>query len=475
VSGVLNRRSIERTLFDSVEDISTSDVSAENDDLKSEFLHLPDADVPRIHISDFDFSIGFSDVSTIDQIRPAHKSNDHELVEELHTKGNVFSTPLTKDVTERKLPVSRRRLIFGMNQPERTDSAVDQQLSTHIRYNHDTESLGEKIMSQSLQRENNVVEDLFGYRTKDSSEDKESVERHEIVSGKSLQNAKATLRKWLESGNMDLIQERDASSMSDKDWRRRYDYQDTDNLSSYYKGDVIGRISDQQWFPDTPDEGDVIRRISDQQWFPDTPDEGDVIRRISDQQWFPDTPDEGDVIRRISDQQWFPDTPDEGDVIRRISDQQWFPDTPDEGDVIRRISDQQWFPDTPDEGDVIRRISDQQWFPDTPDEGDVIRRISDQQWFPDNLDKSLDSGHENADLKFACVTDELWSSFIATGRTEYDNCEFTCDCEAVLEEKSRWKRFIIRVPECRKGRKRIRKTCRKVWGKGRTAGAHPTS
>jgi hypothetical protein len=194
------------------------------------------------------------------------------------------------------------------------------------------ESLGEDSVSQSLQRESNLSEDLFGYNTDDTSEDTEFMKRNEAVSGEFLQNTNAILRKWLENANIDKIPERVGSSMSDANWRNSYDYQYTDNWPSYY-------------------------------------------------------------------------------------------------------------------------------------ESDVIRKIFDQEWLPDTIDMSLDIGHEDSDVKFACVTNDLWSRFVANGWAEFNNCEFACYFEELHKDKSRWKRFVIRAPGCREGSRRIRRTCRKVWGK----------
>jgi len=94
-------------------------------------------------------------------------------------------------------------------------------------------------------------------------------------------------------------------------------------------------------------------------------------------------------------------------------------------------------------------------------ETDVIRKMFDQKWFLDPLDMYLEMGHEDADVKFACVANDLWSRFVANGWAKYKNCEFTCDCE----DQTRWKRFIIRAPGCVEGTRRVRRTCRKVWGK----------
>lgn len=94
-------------------------------------------------------------------------------------------------------------------------------------------------------------------------------------------------------------------------------------------------------------------------------------------------------------------------------------------------------------------------------ETDLIWMMFDQEWFPDTLDVSLGFGHEEADVKYACVTNDLWSSFVANGRTEFNNCEFACDCEGL----SRRKRFVLRAPGCGEGRRRVRRTCRKMWGK----------
>jgi hypothetical protein len=339
-SRVLNRRLSKRTLFNSAEDFYTSDISGENDDLQREFPHLPNGDVPRIGISDFGFNMGYSGLSILDETQSALEGTDHELVEEIHKQRDTkFSAALTNAGTEGELSVSRHSLIFGTNHPQRTNPGVNQQNSVHIPYDQDMKSLGENFGSPSLQRESTLARDLFGYKTEGTSQDTEFVKRNEVVSGESLQNTKATVRKWLESTNIDLIPEQDGLSTSDKDRSKSYDYQDTDKWWSYY--------------------------------------------------------------------------------------------------------------------------------------GDVNSKIFDQEWYPDTLDISLEFGQEDADVKFACVTDELWSLFVANGRTEYNNCEFTCECEAMREEKSRWKRFVIRAPGCREGSRRIRRTCRKVWGNIRTAGAHP--
>jgi hypothetical protein len=94
-------------------------------------------------------------------------------------------------------------------------------------------------------------------------------------------------------------------------------------------------------------------------------------------------------------------------------------------------------------------------------ETDIIGKMFDQKWFYDTLEMSLEMGHEDAEVKFACVTNDLWSGVVVNGWTEYNNCKFTCDCE----DQSRWKRFIIRAVGCKEGSRRIRRTCRKVWGK----------
>jgi len=329
VSRALNRRSSEKNIFNSAEDFYTSDVSYENDDLQSEFPQGLEADVPTLDISDFGLHIGYGDLTTLDKIHSALENMDHESVEESETKiDKKFSTALTNPVTGGELSGSRHRLIFGMNYPERTYPSVNQKKSTRIRYNQDMENLGENFGSQSLQRERNLSEDLFGYSNEDTSEDTGYLKRNVAVSGKVLQNTKDSLRKWLENANIDIFPVRVGSSMSDNNWRKSYDYQHTDNWSSYY-------------------------------------------------------------------------------------------------------------------------------------ETDVIKKMFDQEWFPGTLDMSLEIGHEEADVKFACVSDDLWSRFAAEGWAEYNNCEFTCDCE----EQSRWKRFVLRAPGCGEGSRRIRRACRKVWGK----------
>jgi hypothetical protein len=215
-----------------------------------------------------------------------------------------------------------------MNHPERTNPRVYQQNSVHIPYNQDMESLGENFGSSSLQRESTLARDFFGYKSEVASQDTEFVKRNVVVSGESLQNTKATVRKWLESANIDVIPEQDGLSTGDKDRSKSYDYQDTGKWWSYYEGDVNTKIFDQDSYPDT-------------------------------------------------------------------------------------------------------------------------------------LDISLEIGQGDTDVKFACVTDELFSLFVANGRTEYNNCEFTCEYEAMSDEKSRWKRFVIRAPGCREGSRRVRRTCRK--------------
>jgi hypothetical protein len=333
VSRTLNRRSSEKSIFNSAEDFYASDVSSENDDLHSEFSQVPHAGVPATDISGFDLHIGYGDLPTLDKIHPELEGIDHELAEEHHMKSDgKFSTNLTNAVRRIELPSSRHSLIFGTNYPERTYSSVNQDKSTRIHYNQDMESLGEDFGSQSLQQESNLSEDLFGYNTDETPEDTEFMKRNEPVSGEFLQNTKTTLLKWLENANIDKIPERVGSSMSETNWRNSYDYQYTDNWSNYY-------------------------------------------------------------------------------------------------------------------------------------EIDIIRKIFDQEWLPDTIDTSLEISHEDADVKFACVTDDLWSSFVANGWAEFNNCEFVCDSEELREDQSRWKRFIIRAPGCREGSRRIRRTCRKVWGK----------
>jgi hypothetical protein len=329
VSRALNRRSSERNIFNSAEDLYTSDGSSENDHLQREFLQIPEADLPTIDISDFGLHIGYGDLTTVDKIHPELESMDRELVEESHTKRhNKFSTALTNPVTGGELSGSRHILIFGMNSPEMTYPSVNQKKSTHNHYNQDMESLDENFGLHSLQRESNLSEDFYGHSTEDTSEDTGYVKKNGAVSGVFVQNTKDSLRQWLENANIDIIPEGIGSSMSDDNWRKSYDYHHTDNWPGYY-------------------------------------------------------------------------------------------------------------------------------------ETDVIRKIFDQEWFPDTLDMSLEIGHEEANVKFACVTDDLWSRFVAKGWAEYNNCEFTCDCE----DQSRWKRFVIRAPRCGEGSRRIRRTCRKVWGK----------
>lgn len=329
LSRALNRRSSEKTIFSSAEDFYTGDLSSENDDLQSEFHQIPEADVPTLDNSDFGLHIGYGDLTTLDKIHPALERMDRELYEESHTKrDNKFSTALTNAVTGGELSGSRHSLIFGMNYPERTYPAVNQKTSTHIRNNQDMESLGQDFASHSSQQESNLSWDLFGYNTEDTSEDTGYVKRNEAISGEFSQNTEGSLRKSLGNANIGIIPEHVGSSMTDDNWRKSYDYEHIDNWSSYY-------------------------------------------------------------------------------------------------------------------------------------ETEVIRKMFDQEWFPNTLDMSLETGHEDADVKFACVTNDLWSSFVANGWTEYNNCEFTCDCE----DKSRWKRFVIRAPGCGEGNRRIRRTCRKVWGK----------
>lgn len=329
MSRALNRRSSEKTIFNSAEDFYTSDVSSENDDLQNEFPRIPEADVPTLDISDFGLHIGYGDLTTLDKIHPALEGMDRQLVEESHAKiDNKFSTVLTNPVTGEELSGSRHSLIFGMRYPETIYPSVSQKKSTNIRYNQGMESLGENFGLQPFQQEGNLSEDLFGHNTEDTSEDTGYVKKNEVDSGEFLQNTKDSLRQWLENANVHKIPERVGSSMSDNNWRKSYDYQHTDNWSSYY-------------------------------------------------------------------------------------------------------------------------------------ETDVIRKMFDQEWFPDTLDISLETDHEEADVKFACVTSDLWSRFVANGWTEYNNCKFTCECE----DHSRWKRFLIRAPGCGGGNRRVRRTCRKVWGK----------
>jgi len=328
VSRAFNRRASEKTIFNSAEDFYTRDISSENDYLQSEFPHIPEVDVPTLDSSDFGLHTEYGDLTTLGKIHPALERMDRELFEESHTRrDNEFSTALTNAVTRGELSGSRHSLIFGMNYPEMTYPGINQKTSAHIHYNQEMESLGENFASHSLQQESNLSEDLFGYNTEDTSEDTGYVKRNEAVSGEFLQNIKDSLRKRLENANIGTLPERVGSSMGDKNWRESYDYQHTDIWPSYY-------------------------------------------------------------------------------------------------------------------------------------ETDVIRKMFDQKWFPDTLDISLEFGHVDADVKFACVTDDLWSSFVTNGWTEYNNCEFTCDYEG----QSRWKRFVIRAPGCGEGRRRIRRTCRKVWG-----------
>jgi hypothetical protein len=97
-------------------------------------------------------------------------------------------------------------------------------------------------------------------------------------------------------------------------------------------------------------------------------------------------------------------------------------------------------------------------------ERDLIKKMFDQEWFSWNPDTPSEKIHEGDNLEFACVTNELWESFSAIGRNRHKDCEFTCDFEGVPEGTSRWRRFLIRAPGCRKGSRRIRKACRLVWG-----------
>jgi hypothetical protein len=329
VSRALNKRSSENTIFNSAEDFYTRDVSSENDYLQSEFPHIPEVDVPTLDISDFGLHTGYGDLTTLDKIHPALESMDRELFEESNTKrDNQFSAALTNGVTRGELSGSRHSLIFGMNYPEMTYPGVNQKTSTRIHYNQEMESLGQNFASHSLQQESNLSEDAFGYKTEDTSEDTGSVKRNEAVSEEVLQNTKDSLGKWLENANIGTHPDRVGPSTSDNNWSKSYDYQHTDNWPIYYKTDVI-------------------------------------------------------------------------------------------------------------------------------------RKMFDQEWFPDTIDMSLEFGHEDEDVKFACVTIDLWSSFVANGWTEYNNCVFTCDRKG----ESRWKRFVLRAPGCGEGRRRIRRTCRKVWGK----------
>jgi len=327
-SRAFDRRSSERNIFNSAEDIYTSDVSSEND-LQSEFPQIPEADGPITDTSDFGWHVRYGDLTTVDKIHPALDGLDGELVEESHTdRDHTFSTGLANAVTGREMSGSRHSLMFGMDYPQRTYPSVNQIKSTRIGYNQDMKSDGEKFGSQSLQPESNLSEDLFGYNTDDTSEDTRYVKRNVAVSGEFLQNFKDRLRQWLKNANIYKIPESVGSSISDKNWRKSYVYQYTDNWSSYY-------------------------------------------------------------------------------------------------------------------------------------ESDVIKKMFDQEWFPDSFDMSVGIDYEDEDVKFACVTDDLWSRFVAKGWAEYNNCEFTCDCE----DQSRWKRFIIRVRGCGEGSRRIRRTCRKMWGK----------
>jgi hypothetical protein len=95
---------------------------------------------------------------------------------------------------------------------------------------------------------------------------------------------------------------------------------------------------------------------------------------------------------------------------------------------------------------------------------DLIKEMFDQNWFSSNPGMSAENTTDEENLKFACVDNKLWGKFYAIGSIQYKGCEFTCDCEEVPEEKSRWKRFIIRIPECGKGSRRIRRRCRLAWG-----------
>jgi hypothetical protein len=194
VSRALNRRSSEKTIFNSAEDFYTSDVSSESDDLQSKFPQIPEADVPTLDISDFGLHNGYG------EILPEHESMDRELVEESHTKiDNKFSTALTNRVTEGELSSSGHSLIFGMNYPERTYPSVNQKKSTPIRYNQDMESLDENFGSQPLQRERNLSEDLLDYNTEDTSEDTGYVKTNAAVFRGLLKNTMRSLHQWLEN------------------------------------------------------------------------------------------------------------------------------------------------------------------------------------------------------------------------------------------------------------------------------------
>lgn len=104
----------------------------------------------------------------------------------------------------------------------------------------------------------------------------------------------------------------------------------------------------------------------------------------------------------------------------------------------------------------------------------LINKMLDQEWFPWSSDMSSENTSEADKMEFACVNNELWEKFSTTVRNRYKDCKFTCDYEGVSEGNSRWKRFIIRIMGCRKGRRRVRRSCRLEWGKSRRNKTHPT-
>jgi hypothetical protein len=63
-----------------------------------------------------------------------------------------------------------------------------------------------------------------------------------------------------------------------------------------------------------------------------------------------------------------------------------------------------------------------------------------------------------------CVSNELWSKCVATGQTQYGDCEFESEDGEVPEEHPRWRRSIFRKMSCAAGSRKVNGRCRPKWG-----------
>lgn len=63
-----------------------------------------------------------------------------------------------------------------------------------------------------------------------------------------------------------------------------------------------------------------------------------------------------------------------------------------------------------------------------------------------------------------CVSNELWSSCVATGQTRYGDCEFESEDGEISVEHPRWRRSIFKNISCGPRSRKVRGICRRKWG-----------